>query len=161
MNYKFANSLGDFINTQKLLSNLELDYPSFNSWFWNKVIPNLNESSLFDIGTKIILLENKQELVGVSIIKRSINENKLCALRVIDKHQSKGLGIRLLDKSLKELNCDKPLCSVSQTMVNDYSRIFINRYNFDLTYVYKDLYKKQKLEYEVNGSKSLNIKTEY
>ena len=46
-------------------------------------------------------------------------------------------------------------------MINDYSRIFINRYNFDLTHVYKGLYRKNKLEYEFNGNKTLKFKTAY
>ena len=46
-------------------------------------------------------------------------------------------------------------------MINDYSRIFVNRYGFDLTHVYKNLYLKNNLEYEFNGRKELKIKTNY
>ena len=46
-------------------------------------------------------------------------------------------------------------------MINDYSRIFVNRYDFDLSHVYKGLYRKGKLEYEFNGGKTLTEKTLY
>ena len=63
------------------------------------------------------------------------------------------------DESLKQLNCDKPLASVSETMINEFSRIFINRYNFDLTYVHKGLYSKKQLEYQFNGERNSLITT--
>ena len=86
------------------------------------------------------------------------------ALRIKEKFQSKGFGLYLIDESLKRLNIDKPLCSVSEKMINDYSRIFINRYKFDISHVYKGLYKKGELEYEFNGRNieaDLKVKTAY
>ena len=102
----------------------------------------------------------KNELVGISIIKKD-KEKKLCALRVNDKFKNRGYGLYMLDESLKRLEVDKPLCSVSEEMINEYSRIFVNRYDFDLSHVYKGLYRKGKLEYEFNGGKTLTEKTLY
>lgn len=65
----------------------------------------------------------------------------------------------MIDQSLKELNNDKPVVSVAEEMINDFSRIFVNRYDFDMTYVYKNLYRKNKLEYEFNGKNDLKKKS--
>ncbi len=78
---------------------------------------------------QVILAFNKNDLVGVSILKDK-EEKKLRALRITEQYQNKGYGLYLIDESLKRLDCDKPLCSVSESMINDYSRIFINRYDF-------------------------------
>lgn len=67
----------------------------------------------------------------------------------------------MIDKSLTLLDTDKPLCSVSSDMFNNYSRIFINKYQFDLTHVYNGVYSKGKLEYEFNGNKKLNTSSGY
>ena len=73
-----------------------------------------------------------------------------------------GYGLHLIDKSLELLECDKPLVSVSEDMLHQFSRIFINRYQFDMTYVHKGIYLPNKLEYQFNGiEKSLKIKTGY
>ena len=153
---KEASTLGEFIESLRVINNLNDYYPDFNSWYWNKVIPRIDNGIC-----KILMGYKKQELVGISIIKKSSTETKLCALRVKDEFKLKGYSLKLIDDSLKRLDIDKPLCSVSCDMINDYSRIFINRYDFDLTHVYNGLYKKNKLEYEFNGNKKLSTKSGY
>jgi hypothetical protein len=94
------------------------------------------------------------------LLKSTLTEQKLRALRIIPKYQNKGYGLHLIDHSLKILNCDKPLASVSEDMLNYFSRIFINRYDFNMTYVHKGLYLPNKLEYQFNGlKKSLKDKS--
>lgn len=156
MLYKEANTLVDYLETLDLIKVLGNYYPNFNHWYWNKVIPRIEDN----INT-IIMGYNKNQLVGISIIKNSEDEKKLCALRVKDEFKNKGYGLHMIDKSLNLLNTDKPLCSVSSDMINDYSRIFINKYQFDLTYVYNGLYTKGKLEYEFNGNQKLKIESGY
>ena len=161
LTFKEANSLGEFIATSTFLKQLENSYPEFNSWYWNKVIPKIALDKDNYSGTKILHLYNKDELIGISILKRSNNEKKLCALRIKEKYQSKEYGLYLIDESLKRLQVDKPLCSVSEDLINTYSRIFINKYLFNISYVYKNIYAKDKLEYEFNGNSNLKIKTQY
>ena len=156
MVYRKAETLVDFLNSFKLIENLKDHYPDFNNWYWNKVIPRIEE----DIST-IIMCYMRNELIGISIIKKSLKENKLCAVRIKEEFKNRGYGLYIIDESLKILNNNKPLCSVSSEMINDYSRMFINRYNFDLTHVYNGLYTKGKLEYEFNGNKKLNIESGY
>ena len=45
--------------------------------------------------------------------------------------------------------------------MNDYSRIFVNRYQFNLDKVHKNLYRKNKLEYEFNGKTLLKDNINY
>lgn len=129
-----------------ILKSLNTYYPHFDYWFWNKVVPDsLNQNG------EIIIALKKNIIVGVSIIKNNEQEQKLRCLRIKDEYQNKGYGLYLIDESLKRLNNDKPLLTVSEDMFPSYSRIFINKYNFEMTYVHKNLYKKNKLEYEFNN----------
>ena len=140
----------------KVLKDLGTYYPDFYSWYWNKVVPNLYLGI-----TNIILLLVDSEIVGVSIIKNSEVESKLCALRIKEQYKNKGYALYLIDYSLKLLNIDKPLCSVSEDLINQYSRIFINKYNFNISHVYKGIYQRNKLEYEFNGDNKLKVTSPY
>ena len=158
MIFKNAKSLIELKVAFASIEKLGESYPNFYDWYWNKVTPGVICGN-----DQIIMAYKKDELVGISIIKDS-GEKKLRALRIKEKFQSKGFGLYLIDESLKRLNIDKPLCSVSEKMINDYSRIFINRYKFDISHVYKGLYKKGELEYEFNGRNieaDLKVKTAY
>lgn len=154
MKFRSPNSIPDLYNVFDILKPISNLYPDFHNWYWDKVVPGiiLNDD-------KIIIAENKFEIIGVSIIKKADNEKKLRALRINDKYQKSGAGLYLMDQSLKELGVDKPLVSVAEEMINEYSRMFINRYDFRMTHVYNGLYRKNNLEYEFNGTKDLKTKT--
>lgn len=151
--FKTANTIPELhiaFNIVKPISNL---YPDFSNWYWDKVVPGI---ILGD--DKVIIAENNGNIIGVSMIKDG-NEKKIRAIRVNEKYQKKGYGLHLIDYSLKLLNESKPIASVADEMINEYSRMFINRYDFDMTHVYNGLYRKNHLEYEFNGNKKLNEKT--
>lgn len=148
MKFVEAKTLVELQHVYSILVKLGEIYPNFSSWYWDKVIP-----SVVLYKSKVILGYSKNNLVGVSIIKKDKHENKIRALRISDEYQKKGYGLYLIDHSLKVLEDDKPLVSVNQNMINEFSRIFINRYNFDLTFVHKSLYIQNELEYQFNGNK--------
>lgn len=156
MNYLYASTITELHQAYNILTKLGELYPDFSSWYWNKVVPSVVLGK-----DKVIMAYNRSALVGISIIKKG-RENKLRALRIEPKYQKMGYGLHLIDKSLELLECDKPLVSVSEDMLHQFSRIFINRYQFDMTYVHKGIYLPNKLEYQFNGiEKSLKIKTGY
>jgi hypothetical protein len=155
MIFRNSNSIADLYNVFNIIEPISKYYPGFKNLYGDKVIPGVIVNN-----DEIILAEQKNELVGVSIIKK-FGEKKLRALRIIPKYQQTGKGLYLIDESLKRLNEDKPIVSVSEEIINDFSRIFINRYDFDISYVYNGLYRKGKLEYEFNGNKKLGDKSIY
>jgi len=145
-------SIPDLYQSYLTLEPISRMYPGFSSWYWDKVVPGILMGE-----DKIIMAEtSKGDLVGVSVIKKSIAEHKLRSVRLTERFQNKGFGLYLIDESLKQLGVDKPIASVAEEMINDYSRILVNRYGFDLTHVYNGLYRKGVLEYEFNGFKNLD-----
>ena len=74
-------------------------------------------------------------------------------VRVADSVSNSGLGITLMDRMLETLECTKPLATVSEEMLHQYSRIFVKRYGFSLDDVAKGAYRPRKLEYYFNGAR--------
>jgi len=128
-----------------LIKDLDNYYPNFDKWYFNKFIP-----SVLTGNDAAIVMQKNNEIIGISLIKKSKEENKLRALRILKRYQKKGYGLYLLDKSLKELDDPLPHCTVAEELINDYARIFIDRYNFKLDYVDRNTYRKGKNEYLFN-----------
>jgi GNAT superfamily N-acetyltransferase len=143
--YERANRLVDTLNASKLLDGMDALYPDFGYWFTNKVMPGLL------VGKDILLLaKDKHQVIGVALGKRNAHETKLRCVRVLPEYQKRGTGIHLVEKMLVQLNDDKPSCTVAEEMFHQFSRPFINLFDFDLTKVEKGMYRPGKLEYVFN-----------
>lgn len=143
--YQESNNMVEAFIALNMLRHLNDYYPDFEFWFVNKVIPGMVTGK--DI---MIVAKEHEQIIGVSFVKKTEQEKKLRCVRVLPEYQNKGLGIHLIEKSLKVLDSDKPSCSVSEEMFHDFSRPFINLFNFDLSHVSKGTYRKNKLEYFFN-----------
>ena len=143
--YYYGSTLVDTLVAKNLLSGLEQLYPEFEYWYTNKAMPDIILGN-----TKLILAKDNGRVVGVGIGKRNEEETKLRCIRVAPEYKNKGIGIRLIEKTLVMLNCDKPVCTVAEEMIHDFSRVFVNEFKFELTSVDKGLYRRGKLEYVFN-----------
>lgn len=139
MEYEQTKRLADAMLAKGLLDSLGEHYPDFEHWYVNKCMPG------------VIVARDGGKMVGVALGKRRDSEVKLRCVRVAQDYQNKGTGLHLIDRMLRALDCDKPHCTVSEEMLHQYSRAFINRYGFDLTEVNKGLYRPSKLEYVFNA----------
>jgi len=128
------------------ISMLDNYYPDFNTWYYQKFIPSVL------LGDSVaILLKNKYNYIGTALLKNTDNEKKIRALRIFPEYQKKGYGLYLIDESLKILDTSYPHCTVSEELINEYSRVFINRYFFKLDHIERNLYRKGKNEYFFNS----------
>lgn len=128
------------------LLTLDQYYPNIDSWYRNKVLSDPANESNLAIGAFV-----GGDLVGFVLAKKA-EETKLRCVRVNPQCQNTGLGLRLLERAMDALECDKPLVTVSEELLGHYSRIFVNRYGYDLNEVVKGAYRRGKLEYVFNGS---------
>lgn len=128
------------------LSALRDYYPEFDSWFDNKVLPDIYA------GDRSILVEyRRSQLAGFAIVKDDGYEKKLCCLRVLEDFQnSHGLGIRLFERAFEELETDKPLLSVAEERLSVFSRIF-QYFRFESYKEYIGRYRAGRVEYAFNG----------
>jgi GNAT superfamily N-acetyltransferase len=153
--YRTSKSIFDCYRAHALTTGIDDYYPEFNNWFWNKVVPSVvtGESS-------IILAEQHDQIVGVSIVKAG-SDPKIRCLRVREEYAGRGVGVHLIDKSLRLLDCDKPVVTVPEEKINDLSRILVNRFSFNLLKVDRGLYRPGKLEYQFNGEADQRLVTPY
>lgn len=145
MHIEKTNSMVKSLLALPLLRDLDSLYPGFEYWYVNQVIPGAV------IGTDTVLLAmDHTRIIGVALGKRSEQETKLRCIRVLPEYQQRGIGLKLIDAMLDELQDEKPHCTVAEEMMHTYSRAFINRYGFELNSVDKGRYRKGKLEYAFN-----------
>jgi hypothetical protein len=152
INFKLESDPIELMKLFNLIKDLDNYYPDFPNWFINKLIPRT-----FYGYNKVLLMYKNNDLVGVS----SFNNHKLQMVRIFPEYINKGYGLFLIDESLKLMNNDKPFLTVAEELINVYSRIFINRYDFTITRVEKGIYRKGKLEYLFNHNEDIRIKTGY
>ncbi len=143
--YRQSQSIIDGFNAYSVIRNIGEYYPDFEHWYVNKGLQDAVTE-----GGVLYLAEDKDDIVGVAIGKKQEHEIKFRLLRVIPKYFNRGIGIHLTDKVLRSLDCDYPYCTVSEEMIHNYSRMFINRYDWNLSRVEKGMYRKNKLEYIFN-----------
>lgn len=153
--YRSSKSLTDCYRAYELTSALDVFYPDFNDWYWNKVTPSTVTGN-----SQIILAEENDRVVGVAMIKAG-PDPKLRCLRVLPEYAHRGIGIHLIDKSLKLLDHDKPVITIPEEKIHELSRIVVNRFGFDLTHVDRGLYRPGKLEYQFNADTDQRLKTPY
>jgi GNAT superfamily N-acetyltransferase len=145
LSYERAHRLTDAVVALNLLRSIENYYPGFEYWYINKAMPG------FMVGEDVLLFaKDNNETVGVALGKKSEDEIKLRCVRVLPEYQKRGTGIRLIENMLRELDCDRPRCTVSEELIHDFARPFVNHFDFDLTRVEKGLYRTGKLEYVFN-----------
>ena len=127
------------------LDGLDAYYPDFSHWYINRVVAEIQDPSNF-----ILIAKDGKDVVGVALGKRDKSETKLRCVRIHRDLKSTGLGVRLIDSMIDHLGVRHPHCTVSEELIHQYSRIFVNRYGFHLSSVDKGKYRKGKLEYCFN-----------
>ena len=145
MQYRQTHAFMEALHALPFLKSLEPLYPGFESWYINQVVPGVT------LGSDVLMLaEDQGHVVGIALGKANQHETKLRCVRVLPEYQNQGVGIRLIDRMLDALECEKPHCTVAEEMLHNYSRALVNRYGFALSQVDKGKYRPGKLEYVFN-----------
>lgn len=155
LNVVYASSLAqtDKIKFSKLVSDsyaatnwIVKDYPNHFEHFWTKYIPGI-----FSGEREIIGIYNSNELAGLVILKKDDMEAKISTLFIDEKYRNRGLASKLIKKSFKFLNTDKPLISIAEYKVDMFISI-IKKYNWKLTQVLdSEYYNGRHKEFVYNG----------
>lgn len=127
------------------LAHLSDDYPDFENWYWNKVVPGY-----FSGDRSILVYRQGQCLTGVAILKRNFSERKICTVWVAPEFENRGVGFRLFKASFAALACKYPLASVSDARLPKFQKIF-DFFGFELTQKLVGVYRPNSTEYVFNG----------
>lgn len=109
------------------LKKLTREYPGFSNWY-ERLFAENNE---LRHEREIIICENLDKIVGVSILKRTEEEQKICTLRVAKDYQHQGIGKTLMEMSFEWLDNDKPLITLHKSKLVQFDSLF-NYYGFEL-----------------------------
>lgn len=120
-------------------------YPRHNEWY-KGVVQELRDGT----EREMIIVYDSKTIAGVSILKKSQIEKKICSLRVAKEYRGKGIGTSLFKKSLEFLETDKPILTVSQGKKEEFQKIF-NYFGFSLEQTYYGKYMPTLNEYCYNG----------
>lgn len=142
---KYEDRIVYFRHISEFLSGLECNYPFFNEWL-DKVYHELSQGKR----TVIILVDKPScKIIGLAILKDSIQEKKICTLRVAASHQHQGCGSYLIEQSIRLLKDPKPLITVSEEHVDAFKPLF-RRFGFKIEDRVKSVYCDNKYEYYYN-----------
>lgn len=156
----FAERL--FLRLELFLVDLAFEYPFFKEWL-KKVFEELTSTD-----KRLILLccgSNRFDIKGVSILKKTKDEKKICTLRVDKSYRNQGIGSCLLKRSIELLEDNKPLITVSGIHMKEFLP-FLKKHSFVLKDKVKSLYRRGSYEYFFNVPYKhkfvlLSIKPEY
>lgn len=127
------------------LRHLEHSYPNFNHWYATRVVSGILN------GSRSFVIELRDgKFAGVAILKDSPSEKKICTISVGEEYRAKGLGFRLFEKSMRLLDTDRPLATVSEDRMPEFEKIF-HHLNYEYSAEYQGLYLPQKSEFSFNG----------
>ena len=127
------------------LKDLNLEYPLHDIWY-EKMIQSMEEK--FD--REILLALENEFLLGTAVLKKSVDEKKICTLRVKPYFQKKGIGKQLVLKSLEFLETDKPIITVSQQKNHEFKKL-LDFYGFNLEAIYWGKYLNNSCVFIYNG----------
>ncbi len=112
--FELAEPNFDVTNIVPALESVAPLYPEFNSWFKDKFL-----TSYYKGERDILLAHNGDKLCGLSLLKKSPEENKICTFYVMPEFQGKALGSQLMDKSIEYFRGNDVLISVSNERLTE------------------------------------------
>lgn len=132
-------------------SSFKRDYPDYENWFWEKQV-----KGIFDGNRDTIIAVYNNRIVGISNIKNTPCEKKICTLSVDKRYRMKSIGSKLVDLSLNLLGTKTPVITMSLYKLPMFHSI-INNNGWIATSFQKDLYKKGVYEVFFNDYQSDNV----
>jgi GNAT superfamily N-acetyltransferase len=127
------------------IAHLEVYYPGFELWFYNKVASGIRES------TRQIFVEMAgAEVAGIAIAKRGPIEKKLCTLYVVPKFRNRRVASRLAERAFDWMGTEKPLFTVPEEKTKEFGRL-LGKWGFFHSQTLEHAYRAAKTEHIFNG----------
>ena len=124
---------------------LSKEYPNFNEWY-----NRLFEKFELIEGREIIFCLYNEKVIGISILKKTEEEDKICTLRVNKNFQRMSIGKNLIELSLEWLENDKPLVTLQKSRYLQFKKLF-EYYGFKIEDEKFGYYKLFSTELSFNG----------
>ena len=109
------------------LIETNMQYPAFSVWYDNLFTAGLHLKP----EREIIICEKEYRVAGVTILKRTKEEAKICTMYVAKQYRHNGIGQRLMKLSLEWLKSQKPVITLDRSKEPEFTGI-LNRFSFAL-----------------------------
>lgn len=119
-------------------------YPNYDKWYYTKTIPRVMTKH----GEIVFYLDGFM-LVGLAILKKEIEEKKICTFMILEEYRKKGYSKFLLEESFKYLQTDKPVITIPTKRLDEFSSI-INAYDWQET-AKTDEYNTEEIVFNASG----------
>jgi len=137
--------VSDLEQVYAVVRGIDIFYPGFHSWFFQKVAPGLS------IGERAIFVaQGDLGIRGVAIAKRCSDERKLSTIWVADNSRCYGIASALAAAALEWLETNSPLFSIPEERMCDFQGL-LNRWNCSVTERQVGYYRPGKTEFVFNG----------
>lgn len=93
-------------------------YPEYLKWYYSKNIPRVLNGS-----GEIIFYLDGLTVAGLAILKKDIDEAKICTLMISEEYRKKGYSKELLESSFEFLGTDKPLITIPSNRIEEFQGI--------------------------------------
>ena len=127
----------------------KLQYPEYFKWYYQTNIPRI----LSGEGEAIFYLDGFQ-IVGLSMLKRTDDEAKICTFFIDEEYRKRGYSSLLLEDSFGYLGTESPIITIPENRLDEFSKI-IEAYGWVPTETTDKYYSP---EVVFNSSKVLNRK---
>lgn len=129
-----------------LTEHLNETYPGYKEWFYNKQL----KGCLISNRNIIFVRNNERKIIGISSLKKTEEEQKICTLFILESYRNKEIKRLLLKESFLYLETEKPLITISEENLNIFQKT-IEEYCWELTEIVEGIYKKGSREFCFNG----------
>ena len=96
----------------------KLQYPEYFKWYYHTNIPRILDGE----GEAIFYLDGFQ-IVGLSMLKRTADESKICTFLIDEEYRKKGYSKLILEDSYEFLGTEKPLITIPEKRLDEFSKI--------------------------------------
>lgn len=144
--YLFHENETEVEAIRTVLQPLIASYPQFNEWFDLKFIKGLRKGE-----RAAITIYSHDEIVGIGLVKCTVDEAKICTFYISPAYAKQGIGTILMSQCLYVLDNKTPIISVPSTKVNDFEPLF-RKFKFQRHKTYQNLYVDGVDEVAYNGA---------
>ena len=134
-----------------LTDHLSCDYPNHYQWFFQKHIPFVGKIPVDNEEREVLFIRNHGNICGISCLKKSEKEKKICTFYVAEHGRNIGIGRTLMTESIIYLGTETPMITMPAEKVTFFLH-FIYQYNWKITQIEEDYYVKGNDEVVFNGT---------
>ena len=96
----------------------KLQYPEYYKWYYQTNIPRILDGE----GEAIFYLDGFQ-IVGLSMLKRTNDEAKICTFFIDEEYRKRGYSSLLLEDSFGYLGTESPIITIPENRLDEFSKI--------------------------------------